>query len=206
MTSKPITTIVTLIICYRSSGGEITQRIVFVTSCDDYQLNGTCQLRGMPRTFVYDRIISCFNRDTGEVISDVYQHLRATYRGSPLYTLELLHRNHYEALQILLYVAKADGQIRADERRVILAACKVISGDLRITDDLARHLLDSINPPSLRTFKGAVGKVLKRGNDAAMRRLFIASRTMVNTQKTITATEQEALDYMRKRFQLQAEL
>lgn len=202
MTKQPIDTIATLTICYQSGTGKFTQRGVSVTGYDDYQMVGMCHLRNSERTFVYERITSCVNRDTGEIVTDIYEYLKKAYSESPLHSADLLYRNHHEAMQVLIYVARADGQFRAEERKVITAACKVITGDTRITDELARHLSDSINPPSLHAFKVAIGRIAKRGNDTTMKRLYLACRTIVNTQKNVTATEQEALDYMRKRFKI----
>lgn len=205
MASSPPDTITTLTICYESSSGEQTQRSVSVTQFDPHELFGFCQLRGQYRSFLYERIFSCVDANTGEVINDPHTHLASIYRKSPRYTLDLLYRNHLEALQVLLYVGKADGQLRAEERKVIAAACKVLTGDVRITEQMASNLVDSVNIPSFHSFKVAVGRVAKRGNPGMMKRLMIACRTIVNTQKTVTATEQEALDYMAKRFQLPQE-
>jgi len=200
MTNRPANTIATLTICYESSSGELTQRGVSVTEFDGHELFGFCHLRERYRTFLYERIFSCVNVTTGEVVIDVNAHLFSIYKQSARYMLDLLHRNHYEDLQILLYVGKADGQLREPERKVITAACRVISGDIRITGDMVKDLLDSMAIPGLHGFKIAVGKVAKRGNAATMRRLTLACKTIVNTQKHVTATEQEALDYMAKRF------
>ncbi|MOA30639.1 hypothetical protein D3C78_1517430 [compost metagenome] len=122
------------------------------------------------------------------------------YQKSPRYSLDLLYRNHYEALQILLYVGKADGQLREPERKVITAFCKVHTGDVRITEELARETIDAVGIQGLHGFKVAVGKVTKRGNEATMKRLLIACTSIVRTQKSISAGEQEALDYIAKRF------
>ena len=200
MTNRPANTIVTLSICYESGSGEVTQRGVSVTDFDEHEIVGFCHLREQNRTFLYSRISSCVDVKTGEAIHDVNAYLQDVYKQSPRYSADLLYHNHYETLQVLLYVGKADGQLRAEERKVIAAACKVITGDVRITEDIANDLIDSVGIPSLHSFKIAVGKVAKRGNPAMMKRLLIASKTIVNTQKHVTATEQEALDYMEKRF------
>lgn len=197
---KPANTIATLTICYESGSGDMTQRGVSVTEFNSHEMFGFCHLRERYRTFLFERIFSCVNVQTGEVVNDVSAHLASIYQKSPRYTIDLIYRNHYEALQILLYVGRADGQLREPERKVITAFCKVHTGDVRITDELARELIDSTNTPSLHGFKVAVGKVANRGNKATMKRLLIASTSIVKTQKSTTASEQEALDYMTKRF------
>jgi len=203
MNNKPENTIATLTINYESGQGSITQRGVSVTEFDPYELFGLCHLRDRYRTFLCKRIISCMDVDTGEIITDLGSHLMAAYTKLPRYTLDRLCEENYEVLQVLLYVAKADGSLRAAERKVIVAACKVFTHDPRLTDDMVNKTLNNIDVPSLRTFKVAVGKVHKRGDQSIMRKLIKASQTIVNTQKTVTATEQEALDYMAKRFEMQ---
>lgn len=205
MPNRPTNTIATLTICYESVTGELTQRGVSVTDFDDDEMVGFCHLREQNRTFLFERVISCADAKTGQTISDANAYLQEIYKQLPRYSADLLYRNHYEILQVLLYVGKADGQLRAEERKVIAAACKVITGDVRITEDIANDLIDSVGLPGLHGFKVAVGKVAKHGDPSIMKRLLIACKTIVKTQKHVTATEQEALDYMAKRFNLKAE-
>lgn len=200
MSDKPANTIGTLSIRYRSRAGELTQRAVSVTEFDTEGLFGLCHLRDRYRTFRYDRIFSCANIETGEVVYDIHDHIQSIYRKLPRYTLDVLYRNHYEALQILLYVSRADGQLRAAERKILIATFKVLTGDVRITDELGNNLIGAIETPSLHGFKVAAGKVANRGNKVSTRLLLIACQSIVNTQKTVTAAEQEALDYLAKRF------
>lgn len=202
--TNPADIITTLHIRYQRGFDEPTERDVSVTDFDPHSISGHCHLRGRYRTFRIFDIRACHNTATGEVVEkeNIPKHLYALYKKTPRYTLDVLHRNHLEALQVLLYVGKADGQLRAAERKVITAACKVLTGDVRITEEMASGLIDSINIPSLHSFKVAVGRVAKRGNPSMMKRLMIACCTIVKTQSTITATEQEALDYMAKRFKL----
>lgn len=200
MQNTPANTIAKLTICYESGSGELTQRGVSVTEFDAHEMLGFCHLREKSRTFLYDRIFSCVDAKTGEVVNNVHEYLQTIYKKSALYALDTLCNNNYEALQVLLYVGKADGQLREPERKVIAAACKVLTGDVRITDEMVRELLDSMTIPSLHSFKVAVGKVAKHGDPTIMRRLMLACRTIVNTQQTVAAAEQEALDYMAKRF------
>lgn len=200
----PADIIATLHIRYQRGTDEPTERDVSVTDFDPHSISGHCHLRGQYRTFRIFDIRSCHDTATGEVVEkeSIPTYLHALYKKTPRYTLDLLQRNHLEALQVLLYVGKADGQLRAAERKVIAAACKVLTGDVRITEQMASDLIGSINIPSFHSFKVAVGRIAKRGNPGMMKRLMIACRTIVNTQKAATATEQEALDYMAKRLQL----
>ena len=131
MSNRPAGTITTLNIGYRDANGAMTQRGVSVTEFDPYQMFGLCHLRDQYRTFVYERVTSCVDVNTGEVIANINQHLWDTYCKTPVYTLEKLVESNRLALQILLYVAKADGTMTAAERKVMNAACKVLTGDVR---------------------------------------------------------------------------
>lgn len=191
-------------IVYEDYSGDLSQRSVSVLEFNPEYITGFCHLRQQERTFAVERIISCVDAVSGEVAVDPIGYLAAVYAKSSHRSVELLYQNHHAAIQALVYVAAADGQIREAERKVLSAACRVITGDVRITDDQVRQLVESIGRPGLHAFKVAVGKVQKRGNEQMMKRLLIACKTIVGTQKTVTATEQEALDYMAKRFNLPA--
>lgn len=202
MSNRPVDTITTLSIIYTDAGGDITQRGVSVTAFDPYEMFGFCHLRERYRSFLHDRITSCVDVNTGEVVADTYQHLTDTYCKTPVYSLDQLARNDRPVIQILLYVGKADGRLTAAERKVMTAACKVLTGDTRISEEMTASLFRNLSIPSLRSFKMAVGSLAKRGDLQLMRRMLIACNTMVKTDKTTTAAEQEALDYMAKRFNL----
>lgn len=203
MSNTPPNTITTLNIRYEDFGGDITQRGVSITDFDEEQMTGLCHLRGHRRTFRYDRVLDCFNSETGEVVGNINQHLMQRYKQTLRYTLDVLYRNHPDALKVLLYVAKADGQIRAPELKVVAGFMKVLTRDFRINEDSARELLYCIDAPSLHGFKVSVGRVASRGNPATARSLVLACRAIVNTGKTITAVEQEALDYLDKRLPIE---
>lgn len=197
---EPADTIATLCIRYQSGAGEITERVVSATDYTPYDLSGLCHLRGQHRTFNLDRILDCTDIATGEVVTDTHAHLRTIYMKSSRYSLQRLTDPEFPVLDILLYVGKADGQLRAPERKVIAAACKVFTHDLRITQDQVDDLLGYTPVPSLHSFKIAVGRINKLRDEVIKRKLLAASRTIIATQKNVSPGEQEALDYMVKRF------
>lgn len=203
MSNRPAGTITTLTIGYTDAVESQTVRGVSVTEFDPIQMFGLCHLREQYRTFLFERVTSCVDVNTGEIVTNINKHLWDTYCKTPVYTLDQLEKNNRRALQILLYVAKADGTMTAAERKVMNAACKVLTGDVRLTDDMTSRLFRSMKIPSLATFKVAVGELYRKGDEALMRRLFIACRTIVATEKKVKEAEQEALDYMAKRFKLE---
>ncbi|TNF58893.1 MAG: WYL domain-containing protein [Burkholderiales bacterium] len=162
-------------------------------------LIGHCHMRNATRTFRTDRIESCVDVETGEVISDVRAYLQQKYDASPDKTKDLLLEGEYDTLRVLLYVGKADGQLRAAEKAVIRETCIAITNDSRLTERTIEDLFVNMDVPTLQAFKLAVGRIAKR--DSSSRTVVMtAAEKMVATQKAVHQAEQEALDYMRKRF------
>ena len=201
---NPFPVSATLQISYVDGYGTATDRTFTVreAGATSYggMLFGRCHMRDAIRTFRTDRIQQCVDAETGEIIQDVLGYLWNKYEQSPERTLDRLLDEHYEVLRVLLYVAKADGQMRAPERKVIAAICKVLSKDMRITDEHVKGLLGRVAIPSLQAFKVSVGKVNKLRDETLKRQVLRAAETIVATQKTVTATERDALDYMSQRF------
>lgn len=194
----------TLLLSYVDGQGSATERTVDVRQAGaapyGAMLIGRCHMRDATRTFRTDRIKHCVDAETGEVIDDVYKYLRSKYESSSDFTLDKLYNDEYDTLRVLLYVGKADGQLRAPERKVIAAACKVLTGDTRIDDEQVKALLGQMDVPTLQSFKVAVGNINKRRDESLKRKVLKAAEAIVATQKTVTATEQDALDYITKRF------
>lgn len=198
----PTDIIATLHIRYQRGTDEATERDVSVTDFDPFTISGHCHLRGQYRSFRIFDIRECHDTATGEVVEkdNLPTYLYALYKQTSRYTLERLMTPEFPVLDILAFIAKADGQMRAAERKVIATACKVFTHDLRITESQANDALNRAATLSLHSFKVAVGRINKLGDEAVKRKLLAASRTIIGTQKNVTPGEQEALDYMAKRF------
>ena len=188
---------------YTDGAGRKTERTVDVRQFGAVGPNtlliGHCNMRDATRTFRSDRIESCIDEDTGEVVTDVRAYLQTKYDQSPDSTRDLLLEVEYDTLRVLLYVGKADGQLRAAEKAVIRDTCVAITEDSRLTDATIEDLLANMDVPTLQAFKLAVGRLAKR-DQAAQVVVMTAAEKMVATQKSVHQAEQEALDYMRRRF------
>lgn len=188
---------------YTDGAGLKTERTVdvrqFGTVGPNTLLIGHCNMRNATRTFRSDRIESCIDEETGEVVSDVRTYLQTNYDQSPDRTKDLLLEDEYDTLRVLLYVGKADGQLRASEKAVIRDTCVAITNDSRLTDDTIGDLLANMDLPTLHAFKLAVGRLAKR-DQTTQAVVMIAAEKMVATQKIVHQAEKEALDYMKKRF------
>lgn len=112
---------------YVDGAGKQTQRTVEVREFGKLGPNtiliGHCLLRNATRIFRADRVQHCVDEKTWEVVHDIQSYLKKTYEESSERTIEDLLEGEYDTLRILLYVGKADGQLRAAERAVILETC-----------------------------------------------------------------------------------
>lgn len=200
---EPFPVRATLRIVYEDGAGMKSQRVVDVRQfgADIYGglLIGHCRMRNATRTFRTERIKQCIDEDTGEIIDDAYAYLLAKYKSSPEYIRDKLLEEEYDAIRVLFYVGKADGQLRAAEKQVILGACQSLANDSRLTEAHINDMYAEMDLPSIQAFKMAVGRLAKRGPDICSN-LINAAEDIIATQKTVHPSEKEALDYMRKRF------
>lgn len=201
--TQPIPAKATLRLKYIDGAGRKSERTVdvrqFGAMGPNTLLIGHCHMRDATRTFRSDRIESCIDEETGEVVENVRDYLQKKYDLSPDRTKDLLLEGEYDTLRVLLYVGKADGQFRAAEKAIIRDTCIAITNDSRLTDGSIEELFTNMDVPTLQAFKLAVGRLAKR--DRSAREIVMsAAERMVATQKVIHQAEQEALDYMKKRF------
>jgi len=200
---EPLPVKATLRLTYEDAKGKKSERTVDVRQFGAYGpttlVIGRCHMRNATRTFRADRIERCVDEETGEVVSDVGAYLRAKYETSPESTKDKLLDEEYDTLRILLYVGKADGQLRAAEKEIIRNTCRAMANDSRITDQMIDRLFNALDVPSIHAFKLAVGRLVGKPLEARLM-LIKASQDMVATQKTVHPSEQEALDYMEKKL------
>ena len=188
---------------YVDGAGRKTHRTVEVRQFGDMGstvlIIGRCLMRRATRTFRADRMTRCVDLSTGELVSDVAAYMRALYEASPARGREQLIAAEFDTLRVLLYVGKADGQLRAPEKAVIRHTAKAFAPASELGDGDIDRVLAELAAPTIGAFKLAVGRLARR--DAAIKEMLLkAAEAMVATQKTVHQAEQEALDYMRKRF------
>lgn len=186
---------------YTDAKGQTTTRNVRVREFDNSLYGGIlmaiCELRDAHRTFRFDRIRSCIDLDTGEIVRDVRAHLVSLYESSPDRSTELLVSDYLDALKVVYYVAKADGQYRKTEKDVVTKFVQILVRDKRITTEMIDTVLQSVAVPSIHAFKLAVGRILK-GGQIDPNLLKNCCKEIVATQSTVHHSEQEALDYVEK--------
>ena len=193
----------TIEIKYTDGNGLETSRIVDVKYCsftgNNDMFKGYCHLREANRTFRISRVQQAVDVSTGEIIDDLSVFLREKYEQSDHFALTNAFDKYYDNLRALLYVGKADGQLRRGERAVLYEFMQQITGRESIPENTLKYWADGIDLPSLAAFRQVVGRIAKQEKDLIEMTLR-AAEDMSGTNKNAKPAELEAIEYMRKRF------
>lgn len=82
-------------------------------------MSGTFVFRTCRCSYQVDRLRRVVDEETGEMIPNLQKALNAEWEASLAPVMDLLYAQHHDVLKLLLYMAKADGAMRAAEVRVI---------------------------------------------------------------------------------------
>lgn len=192
---------------YVDGNGARTERVVDVRAFEpqgrDGLVIGHCHFRNATRTFRFSRMERVVDEETGEIIQDLQSLLNAEWEASPEPVLDKLYQQHRDILKLMIFMAKADGAVRAAEVSVIAKHCVELTGDQRITADLVKDLLRSVDVPTITSFTRIYNSLRRdRPDDAA--RAAQACRAIVATQKKVSPAEQAVLDILDKPLQRRA--
>lgn len=95
------------------------QRYSWTLSPQDGGIWAFCHLRKSNRPFAFKQITQAIDAETGEVIADLPSYLEDLYEKTPSYAAELLLETYSCDAYILFCLARLDGAIRANERKII---------------------------------------------------------------------------------------
>lgn len=181
-------------------------------------LKAYCYMRSDDRTFRVDRILSCVDTDTGEVVTDVRKHLQAKLERkispaprtpkparqarpapSPGKTVaQQIIDDHPDLVRVLMFVAMEDGRVSRPKQQLIAAYLKRVLGDDRITDGAVAMLAAGQKKPTLTSFKQSVGRLVN-GQDINPVLVAGCCRFLAEEDGVITQDEKDALDYLDRR-------
>lgn len=199
--TNPLTVESTLRLKYTDGNEKQTERVVDVEQYDENLhggiILGHCSLRQGTRTFRIDRINSCVVQGTGEVVEDVRAFLREIYDKSVHSTIDRLRDEEHDLLTVFLFIGKADERLIKKEVDIVAEMCRELTGDQRVTWEIALKMLNQFEIPSLTAYRMAVGTLVSLPEE---RRVAIIRRaeSIVGTQETISGAEQDAIAYLKK--------
>jgi uncharacterized tellurite resistance protein B-like protein len=191
---------------YTDRDGSRTERVIRVREFDAAPGNAKsglifahCEMRNANRSFRYERIQSAIDMETGELIPEVQSFLIKRWEASPNRSLEEFQDAFSDPLQLLMFVARADGRLVAKERAAILAFCRKHLPDTRVTDDDLVSFFKEGGYQSLHSFKVGVGRLLK-SRPELVADIVSTADAIVAAEKTPHPSEVEALAYLKKRL------
>lgn len=189
---------------YRDGNGALSERDVDIWQYgilgDAGLLIGRCHLRQATRTFRTDRILSCVDIVTGEVVKDVLAWLNDRWERSPEKALTEISDSHWNALRIMYYISKADGMVNKKERVILRQAAREILQRTDLTDARVDTFFKSLELPSIPVYRKTCS-VLSAQDALLARRVLEWGEAIVATQAKVSAEEQGALEYLRLSLQ-----
>lgn len=189
-----------VVLQYKDSKGEISNRRVNVNKYDGVYLYGYCHLKKAIRTFRIDRIIDISDGSTGEIIKDLDIYFEGKYKETPSYVLDKLFNDYYNLLRILLYIVKADGRYTIQEKIIVRELMRsLIEDEIEVSDKELDTLMRDLEIPTVHAYKLAVGKFSKQTNSIAFDIVKVAE-DIIGTDKNIHKNEEFALEYIKKKI------
>lgn len=107
---------------YKDAIGNVTRRVIDLQGFmweENFYIIAYCHLRNAQRQFSLDRIVSLYDA-SGNKIQNPKDYFLALYKQTPKYKTENALKEKTEQLSLLVFLARADGAMRKNEREIIL--------------------------------------------------------------------------------------
>ena len=120
---------------YRDAKGQESRRDIVVKRLVKQEEGGEailafCEARKANRTFVIARILQFIDRQTGEVVTNVSDYLQTAYHESPRGRVEQALTTREAEVNVLAFIARADGPMRQKQRDAIVTYLKSAESSL----------------------------------------------------------------------------
>jgi len=187
---------------YESTSGKRAKRDVDVSAF--YRGDGGCiidcfcHLRNAKRTLSSKSILRAIDRDTGEVVNDIYTFLEAKYNENPEKAYDTILQTYAWTIFILLYVAAADGAIRAPERQLVVDFCMRRGNPAELTVEKLDALVKGLGRPAKSDFQRYIRE--RTTTPEVIRDIFETAKAIVATNSKVHTEQERALAYMTKQW------
>jgi hypothetical protein len=187
---------------YVSTSGEETDREIDVR--DYYRGEGGChfagfdQLRKAYRKLSSKCVKDAIDLETGESLNDLVPFFERKYRENPEYPYDNLFEKHGCEIYIFVYLAAADGAVRAQERNIITRYCLEQEGFASLDSQKVDSILKKMYRPSKYDFHKCVRESLLGAN--ALEKVLSVSTEIVGTNAKPHSEHTRALEYMQKQW------
>ncbi|WP_430228870.1 hypothetical protein [Nitrosomonas communis] len=185
---------------YTDQRGLTTERDISIKRVYDsngkFALDAHCHLRNGHRSFIDDRIKKAVDIETGEVVESLARHAIAQYENSGEGKAWSAIGREADALDILLFVSRADSRMLKAERKIIADYLKRRCNDLVLEDKELDDAIKSLGAIDHRQFKKTIAEMKSSGDIDRLRDITDCAKRIVATQKTIDPLEKAAIEIL----------
>ena len=177
---------------YKDAIGNVTRRVIDLQGFmweGNFYIVAYCHLRNAQRQFSLDRIVSLYD-SSGNKIQNPKEYFLALYKQTPKYKTENALKEKAEQLSLLVFLARADGTMRKNEREIIL---KYLDSQIQDLDLDAVEKRVKYMQCDLRTFNQIL-KNAKQWPSAEKQMLLSCVNQMHSLKKTPDPIEKAAFE------------
>lgn len=187
---------------YESTSGEQTIRDVdvfaFRRGDGGCIIDCFCHLRKAKRTLSSKCIRQAIDRDTTQVVGDIYTFLESKYNENPEKAYDTILQSYAWAIFVLIYVAAADGAIRAPERSLIVEFCKRKGKPSELATDKLDTIIKGLGRPTKFDFQRFIRE--RRTTPEVIRDIMMTAKAIAATNAKVHTEQERALAYMMKQW------
>ena len=187
---------------YVSTSGSETEREIDVR--DYYRGEGGCHFAGFDHLRKAYRKLSskcvknAIDLETGESLDDLVPFFERKYRENPEYLYDHLFEKHGCEIYIFVYLAAADGAVRAQERNIIARYCLEQNGFTSLDAQKIDAILKKMYRPSKHDFHKCVRE--SQLGQTALEKVLAIATAIIGTNAKPHSEHTRALEYMHKQW------
>lgn len=185
---------------YEDQRGLKTERDIEVKRVHEnegkYAIDAHCLFRNAHRSFLGERIQKAINLDSGEIVKDLVRDAIDQYNDSGEGLALAAIDKEWMGIAVLVFVCRADGQMRKEERAIVAFYLKRHCPDMSLDETELDSAIKSIGEPDHREYKRIIRDLKAAGNSARLSDLLDCAKRIIGTQKTIAPMEKAALEIL----------
>jgi hypothetical protein len=159
---------------------------------------GFDHLRNAYRKLSSKCVKDAIDLETGESLTDLVSFFERKYRESPEYLYDYLFEKHGGEIYIFVYLAAADGAMRAQERGIIARYCLEQDGFKSLDAGKLDKILKKMYRPSKHDFHQCVRTTQLDSN--GVHKVWSIANTIIGTNAKPHSEHIRALEYMQKQW------
>jgi hypothetical protein len=187
---------------YEDQSGLKTERDIEVKRVHEnagkYAIDAHCSLRNAHRSFINERVQKAVNLDNNEIVENLALDAVVQYNDSAEGRALAAIDREWKGVAILVFVCRADGQMRKAERAIIADYIKRHRNDVTLDDTELDTAIKAFGEPDHREFKRIIRDFKAAGDHERLNDLFECAKQIVGTQKTAAPMEKAALEILKE--------